>query len=70
MLIWLGKQLLGQRDTPGLQHLDKNGNPADGPIRVQVVLVSDAPPKRVEQPAPRTGPRSSENVRGAVQLVG
>jgi hypothetical protein len=31
MLIWLGKQMLGQRDSHGLQQLDKHGNPADPP---------------------------------------
>ena len=29
MLIWLGKQLLGQRDSQSLQQLDKDGNPTD-----------------------------------------
>ena len=29
MLIWLGKQFLGQRDLAELQQLDKDGNPTD-----------------------------------------
>jgi hypothetical protein len=28
MLIWLGKQMLGQRDTQQVQNLDENGMPA------------------------------------------
>lgn len=40
MLIWLGKQLLDQRDTSSLQHLDKFGNPADAPVPVVNLTIS------------------------------
>ena len=42
MLTWLGKQLLGQRDSLGLQQLDKAGNPTDAPLRVIIELVGGA----------------------------
>lgn len=47
MLIWLGKQMLGQKDKSELTGAD------DGPVRVQVVLVGDAPQQRIEAPEPR-----------------
>lgn len=43
MLIWLGKQLLGQRDTQSLQNLGKDGNPADpSPTHTIIRLVGEA----------------------------
>jgi hypothetical protein len=42
VLIWLGKQMLGQRDDRGLQNLDKDGNPTDPPS--VVVYRWDTPP--------------------------
>jgi hypothetical protein len=70
MLIWLGKNVLNQRDTQGIQKLDRSGNPTDGPMRVVIELVGDSTPPRVESTAPRSGSGLSEISRGAVQLVG
>lgn len=39
MLIWLGKQLLGQRDVQSNQHLDKDGKPTDPPSHTVIRLV-------------------------------
>jgi hypothetical protein len=64
MLIWLGKQYLGQKDRSELT------GAADAPIRVLVELVGEAAPQRVEQSATRAGSRVSETARGAVQLIG
>lgn len=44
MLIWLGKQYLGQKDKSELTGADA------GPIRVLVELVGEAAPQRVEAP--------------------
>jgi len=40
MMIWLGKQLLGQRDTQGLQTLDKDGNPTDPVVPILTVTLA------------------------------
>jgi hypothetical protein len=47
-----------------------NAQRDNAPNRVIIEIVGDPPAPRSEQPALRTGPRLSENVRGAVQLVG
>src|SRR3954469_5343489 len=49
MLIWLGKQMLGQRDRQGVENLDRFGNPIDTSMRVVVELVGDPAPPRVVQ---------------------
>lgn len=43
MCIWMGKQLLGQRDTQQLQQLDAAGRPADPVIPVLRVTVTRTP---------------------------
>jgi hypothetical protein len=70
MLIWLGKILLGQRDDRGIQNLDRNGNPADGPTRVFVELVGDPAPPRIEETGRDTGSRLPKDARHNVQMVG
>jgi hypothetical protein len=40
MMIWLGKQLLGQRDTQTTQTLDKDGNPIDPIVPVLNVTMA------------------------------
>jgi hypothetical protein len=40
MLVWLGKQLLGQRDTQSTQTLDKDGNPIDPIVPVLNVTLA------------------------------
>jgi hypothetical protein len=40
MLVWLGKQLLGQRDTQSTQTLDKDGNPIDPIVPVLNVTMA------------------------------
>src|SRR4029077_20774331 len=40
MMIWLGKQLLGQRDTQTMQTLDKDGNPIDPIVPVLNVTMA------------------------------
>ena len=62
MLIWLGKQLLGQKDRSELTGAE------DGPLRVCIELVGDPAPARVEPPQSR--PRLSERTRDAVELIG
>jgi AraC-like DNA-binding protein len=47
-----------------------DGKPADTPMRVIVELVGEAAAPRVEQSAPRSGSRLSENLRQTVQLMG
>lgn len=47
MLIWLGKQMLGQRDTQQLQNLDKDGNPANAEV---IVYKWADPPAEPEKP--------------------
>ena len=71
-IMWLTNRQRGLwRNTQSLQQLDKNGDPADaGPLRVQIILVGEAPAQRVEQTASRTALRVTENVRAAVQFVG
>jgi hypothetical protein len=69
MLIWLGKQLLGQRDSHALQRLDKNGNPTDA-MRVVIELVGDPAPPRIEATERDTGLRLPKDARDDVQLVG
>jgi hypothetical protein len=39
-MIWLGKQLLGQRDTQTMQTLDKDGNPIDPIVPVLNVTMA------------------------------
>lgn len=64
MLIWLGKQMLGQKDKSELT------GAGDGPLRVIVELVGDPAPARVEQSAPQTGYRLSDAVRKSVDFIG
>jgi hypothetical protein len=46
LIMWLTNRQRGLwRNTQSLQQLDKNGNPTDGPLRVQVVLVGEAAPQ-------------------------
>ena len=40
MMIWLGKQLLGQRDAHALQTLDKDGNPTDPVVPILTVTLA------------------------------
>lgn len=47
-----------------------DGKPADTPMRVIVELVGEAAAPRVDQSAPRAGPRLPDEVRKNVQLVG
>lgn len=47
-----------------------DGKPADTPMRVQIEFVGEAGTPQVEQSAPRTGPRLSDEIRRNVQLVG
>jgi len=51
---WLAARLDPQNyaERTQLQNLDKNGNPTDGPLRVQIILVGEAPAQpRTEQAA-------------------
>jgi hypothetical protein len=64
MLIWLGKQMLGQKDKSEFTGAD------DGPLRVIVELVGDAAPQRVEQTAPQPGARLPETARKSIDFVG
>ena len=70
MLIWLGKNLLNQRDTQGIQNIDRFGNPTDAPMRVIVELVGDPAPPRDEQHERGTGSRLSDALRQSIDLVG
>ena len=47
-----------------------DGKPADTPMRVVVEFVGEAGAPQVEQSAPRTGSRLSDDIRKNVQLVG
>lgn len=65
MLIWLGKQMLGQKDKAEISG-DENA-----PLRVTVELVGDPAPKTIDHEAPRdTGSRLPNGGRPLVQLVG
>lgn len=67
---WLAARLDPQNyaERTQLQNLDKNGNPTDAPVRVQIVLVGDVAPQ-IAAPEPRPG-ISGDPVRKAVSFVG
>jgi hypothetical protein len=51
MCIWLGKQMLGQKDKSELAGAE------DGPLRVRIELVGDAVPQQIEMQERQTGSR-------------
>jgi len=71
LIIWLtNRQKALWRNTQSLQQLDKNGTPADGPMRVIVELVGDPAPPRIEATGRDTGSRLPKDARDNVHLVG
>jgi len=65
MLIWLGKNMLGQKDKTEL-----SGDAAN-PVRVLVELVGEQPePKVIEHEPRETGSRLSDETRNNVVFIG